>query len=34
MIAAVLIAVELMMAFAGPVSAFVERHPTVRSGFR
>jgi predicted tellurium resistance membrane protein TerC len=30
MIAAVVIAVVLMMVFAGPVSAFVERHPTVK----
>ena len=30
MIAAVVIAVVLMMVFAGPVSDFVERHPTVK----
>jgi predicted tellurium resistance membrane protein TerC len=30
MIAAVVIAVGVMLAFAGPVSAFVERHPTVK----
>ncbi len=30
MVAAVVIAVVLMMAFAGPVSDFVERHPTVK----
>jgi predicted tellurium resistance membrane protein TerC len=30
MIAAVIAAVLAMMAFAGPVSAFVERHPTVK----
>jgi predicted tellurium resistance membrane protein TerC len=30
MIAAVIIAVILMMLFAGPVSEFVERHPTVK----
>jgi predicted tellurium resistance membrane protein TerC len=30
MIAAVVIAVVLMMLFAGPVSDFVERHPTVK----
>lgn len=30
MIAAVIIAVGVMMLFAGPVSAFVERHPTVK----
>jgi len=30
MIAAVMIAVALMMVFAGPISAFVERHPTVK----
>jgi predicted tellurium resistance membrane protein TerC len=29
MIAAVMIAVVLMMVFVGPISAFVERHPTV-----
>ena len=30
MVAAVMIAVVLMMVFAGPISAFVERHPTVK----
>jgi predicted tellurium resistance membrane protein TerC len=30
MIAAVVIAVGFMMAFAGPVSTFVDRHPTVK----
>jgi len=30
MIAAVTIAVGVMMVFAGPISAFVERHPTVK----
>ena len=30
MIAAVVIAIAFMMIFAGPVSAFVERHPTVK----
>jgi predicted tellurium resistance membrane protein TerC len=30
MIAAVILAVAVMMVFAGPVSAFVERHPTVK----
>jgi predicted tellurium resistance membrane protein TerC len=30
MIAAVVIAVGFMMVFAGPVSRFVERHPTVK----
>jgi predicted tellurium resistance membrane protein TerC len=30
MIAAVVLAVFVMMIFAGPVSAFVERHPTVK----
>jgi predicted tellurium resistance membrane protein TerC len=30
MVAAVVIAVVFMMIFAGPVSAFVERHPTVK----
>jgi predicted tellurium resistance membrane protein TerC len=30
MIAAVVIAVAFMMAFAGPVSTFVDRHPTVK----
>jgi predicted tellurium resistance membrane protein TerC len=30
MIAAVVIAVIVMMAFSGPVAAFVERHPTVK----
>ena len=30
MIAAVMIAVVLMMVFAGPISAFVDRHPTVK----
>jgi len=30
MIAAVVIAVSFMLAFAGPVSRFVERHPTVK----
>jgi predicted tellurium resistance membrane protein TerC len=30
MITAVIIAVGVMMLFAGPVSAFVERHPTVK----
>jgi predicted tellurium resistance membrane protein TerC len=30
MVAAVMIAVVVMIAFAGPVSAFVERHPTVK----
>jgi predicted tellurium resistance membrane protein TerC len=30
MIAAVVIAIGFMMVFAGPVSAFVERHPTVK----
>ena len=29
MVAAVMIAVVLMMVFVGPISAFVERHPTV-----
>ena len=30
MIAAVVVAVLFMMAFAGPISGFVERHPTVK----
>ena len=30
MVAAIVIAVVLMMVFAGPVSGFVERHPTVK----
>ena len=30
MVAAVVIAVGFMMAFAGPISGFVERHPTVK----
>ena len=30
MVAAVVIAVLLMLAFAGPISAFVERHPSVK----
>jgi len=30
MVAAVVIAVAFMMIFAGPISAFVERHPTVK----
>jgi predicted tellurium resistance membrane protein TerC len=30
MVAAVVIAVGFMMVFAGPVSDFVERHPTVK----
>jgi predicted tellurium resistance membrane protein TerC len=30
MVAAVVVAVAFMMIFAGPVSAFVERHPTVK----
>jgi predicted tellurium resistance membrane protein TerC len=30
MIAAVIVAIIFMMAFAGPVSAFVQRHPTVK----
>ena len=30
MVAAVVIAVGFMMIFAGPISAFVERHPTVK----
>lgn len=30
MVAAVIVAVIVMMAFAGPVSDFVERHPTVK----
>ncbi len=30
MIAAVVVAVGVMLAFAGPISAFVERHPTVK----
>jgi predicted tellurium resistance membrane protein TerC len=30
MIAAVVVAVAFMMAFAGPISRFVERHPTVK----
>ena len=30
MVAAVIIAVIMMMLFAGPISAFVERHPTVK----
>ncbi len=30
MVAAVVIAVAFMMAFAGPISRFVERHPTVK----
>jgi predicted tellurium resistance membrane protein TerC len=30
MIAAVVIAVGFMLAFAGPISAFVERHPTIK----
>ena len=30
MVAAIVVAVFFMMAFAGPVSAFVERHPTVK----
>ncbi len=30
MIAAVLVAIAFMLAFAGPISAFVERHPTVK----
>jgi predicted tellurium resistance membrane protein TerC len=30
MIAAIIIAVGVMMVFAGPVAAFVERHPTIK----
>ena len=30
MIAAVIVAIIFMMAFAGPISSFVERHPTVK----
>jgi predicted tellurium resistance membrane protein TerC len=30
MIAAVIIAIAIMMIFSGPVSRFVERHPTVK----
>ena len=30
MVSAIVVAVFFMMAFAGPVSAFVERHPTVK----
>ena len=30
MIAAVVVAIGFMMAFAGPISSFVERHPTVK----
>ncbi len=30
MVAAIVIAVLMMMVFAGPISAFVERHPTVK----
>ena len=30
MIAAVVIAVVVMMLFAGPISAFIERHPTMK----
>jgi predicted tellurium resistance membrane protein TerC len=30
MIAAVVIAVIVMMIFAGPISAFIERHPTMK----
>ena len=30
MVAAVVIAVGFMMVFAGPISGFVERHPTVK----
>ncbi|MFT4045145.1 MAG: TerC family protein [Solimonas sp.] len=30
MIAAIIIAIGVMMFFAGPVSAFVERHPTIK----
>lgn len=30
MIAAVMVAVFVMMAFAGPISAFIERHPTMK----
>jgi predicted tellurium resistance membrane protein TerC len=30
MIAAVVVAVLFMMAFAGPISGFVERHPTIK----
>jgi predicted tellurium resistance membrane protein TerC len=30
MIAAIVIAIAVMMFFAGPVSAFVERHPTIK----
>ncbi len=30
MIAAVILAVAVMMVFAGPVSRFVERHPTIK----
>ena len=30
MIAAVVIAIGVMLAFAGPISAFVERHPTIK----
>lgn len=30
MVSAIVLAVVFMMAFAGPVSAFVERHPTVK----
>jgi len=30
MVAAVVIAVLLMLVFAGPISAFVERHPSVK----
>jgi predicted tellurium resistance membrane protein TerC len=30
MIAAVVVAIVFMMAFAGPIGGFVERHPTVK----
>jgi predicted tellurium resistance membrane protein TerC len=30
MVSAVVIAVIFMMVFAGPISGFVERHPTVK----
>jgi predicted tellurium resistance membrane protein TerC len=30
MVSAVMLAVGVMMAFAGPIGAFVERHPTVK----
>ncbi|MGH7786581.1 MAG: TerC family protein, partial [Candidatus Binatia bacterium] len=30
MVAAIMIAVVMMMVFAGPISSFVERHPTVK----